>query len=173
MGIWSKVILLAAWALIAFVGDWPDWVDVTSAVLVVGVVAYLSFRERAGFSIEFVRGNLLYLFPGHALLLFGLSLSPQPPLTGWWAWAAINAGTVAFDVVAHGALSFTARKRLGMVLYAWVWGGVFVLVHQVVAAGGKLDAAGMAAFTAALGALGLAYVGLALYRLGKLQPLKS
>jgi len=171
LGIWSKVIMLVAWALIAFAGHWPLWVDVSTGVLVFVAIVYLIYRENKGFSVEFVPGNLLRLFPGHLLLLFGLSLAEAPPLAAWVVWAGILAGTFAFDTIVQSAIAFEVKKRLAMVFYGVVWGGIFLLIYQVVASGGKLEGSGMVIFIVVLVAAALAYVGLALYRFSKLQPL--
>lgn len=165
--------MLAAWALVAFVGHWPLWIDAGTGVLVLAAIVYLIYRENKGFAVEFVPGNLLRLVPGHLLLLFGVSLAKAPPVAAWGIWVGVLAGTVAFDVTVQSAVPFETKKRLAMVFYSAVWAGIFWLIHQVVQSGGKLQGAGMTAFTVALVAAGLAYVGLAVYRFSKLQPLNE
>jgi len=170
VGIWSNVLIVAVWVLIVFVGQPPLWVNVGTAALVVVVVSYLGYRQRRGFSNEFVRGNLLYLFPGHMLLLLGLSLTHAFRSRWWWAWLALVVSSLMFDAVAHRPWPFGTRKRAAMALYVVVWGAIFYLFHELVYFGGRFQAAGLNTFSVMLTLFGLAYIGLAVYRFTRLQP---
>lgn len=175
MGIWSKVLILAAWALAAFVGKdkWPLWVHILTGVVAVVSLAHLTYREQRGFAIEFVRGNLLYILPFQMIWVIALSITETTQYELWWLWSVILLGSILFDAVAHNGQSFDVRKRWLMVLYSIVWTAIFVIIHQVVLFGGRLDETGMTVFTVLLGASGLAYIGMALYRFSKLQPLNE
>lgn len=156
--------------LIVALGRFSLFERVGSALVVAVAVGYLVHRDRRGFRREFVRGNLLYLLPGHLALLLGLSVlvaGYRPYL--WWAWLVLVLGTLAFDAVAHSGWSFAAQKRAVMVLYALVWADAFFLIQRLIALGGKLDGAGLQTLSAALAVFGVAYIGLALYRFNKLQ----
>jgi len=175
MGIWSKVLILAAWALAAFVGQekWPILIHVITGLVAVVSLGYLIYREQRGFTIEFVRGNLLYILPFQMIWVLALAITETTRFELWWVWAIIMLGSVLFDIVAHSSQSFDLRKRLLMVLYSVIWTAIFIIIHQLVLLGDKLDATGMIVFTVLLSLSGLAYVGLALYRFIKLEPLKE
>jgi len=169
LGIWSKVAVLLLSGLVAAFGTFPLWARVGSVLVAVGGVAYLIYRERVGFRREFVKGNLLYLLPGHVALLLGLGMVGGASAL-WWAWLALIAATVAFDWNAHGPLGFEAQRRVAMALYALIWADVLFLIERLVRLGGELEGGGALALTAGIALFGVAYIGLALYRFGKLQP---
>jgi hypothetical protein len=170
LGIWSKVLIIASYALVAFVGNLPLWMNVASSVVVIVVVGYLLYRERKGFTVEFVRGNLLYLFTGHVLIFFGLALSGAVTVFLWVMWVVLMVSTMAFDWVAQQSWPFETKRMGVMVLYAVVWGTIFFLIQQLMGAGGRLDESGMVTATIIIALAGLAYIGLALYRFTKLEP---
>ncbi len=175
MGIWSKVLILAAWALAAFVGQdkWPIWIHIVTGVVAMLSLGYLIYREQKGFAIEFVRGNLLYILPFQMIWVLALSITDTTRFELWWVWTIIMLGSVVFDAVAHSGQSFDRRKQMLMVLYSVIWTAIFIIIHQLVLLGGRLDASGMVVFTVLLSLSGLAYVGLALYRFIKLEPLNK
>jgi len=170
LGIWNKVLILAAWGLILWISPWPLWINAATTACIAVIVYYLTYRERQGFKVEFVRGNLLYLMPGHVVLLFALSWIKQPVIALWWVWVALVAGTIAFDVTAQRAWPFEARRRAIVLLYVLVWSAIFFLLHQLIALGGNLDEGGWWALSWGLGLFGLAYIGLAVYRFSQLKP---
>lgn len=169
MGIWNKIAVVILSGLVATLGTFPLWARVGTVLVAAGATVYLIHRERAGFRREFVKGNLLYLLPGHVALLFGVSVAGGAPAL-WWAWLALIAATVAFDRAAHSALAFEAQKRVVMALYALIWADILFLIERLVRLGGKLEGGGALLLTAGVAVFGVAYIGLALYRFGKLHP---
>lgn len=170
MGIWNKVLILAVWGLMLWISPWPLWVNIATTVSIAVIVYYLTYRERRGFQVEFVKGNLLYLMPGHVMLLFALTWINQPVIALWWVWIALVAWTLAFDLAAHQGWPFPLKRATATLLYVLVWAAMFFLLHELVRLGAKLDEAGRWALSWGLGLFGLAYIGLAVYRFSKLKP---
>lgn len=173
LGIWSKVLIVALAGLIAAFGNLSLLGRIGTAMVGLIVVVYLSYRDHRGFKSEFVRGNLLYLVPGHLLLLFGLTTSKGYRSYWWWAWLLLIVATIAFDWIANSSLSFAVKKRAIMLLYILIWSDVFVLLHRWIIWGGKLDETGQFTFSLGLSIFGLAYIGMAVYRFTKLRPMKE
>ncbi len=95
------------------------------------------------------------LLPGHALLFLALGLAGSD--AGRWAWLAVPPLTVLLDL-AHG-------RSLAPALYAILWLDLFALLHQVVALGRDLGGLALVAWSGAMAALALLFVGSGVRRL--------
>lgn len=173
LGIWSKVAIAVLGGIALTVGylSWAERALVAASLAV--ALAYLSYRDHKGFEVEFVRGNLLYILPGQTLLLVGLATLKgyEPHLS--WIWAGVTLTLLGFDAVAHASWSFRRRKRAIMALYVLAWGGIFFLIQQLISRGGRLGPGGVRTATLILTGIGVAYIGLALYRFTQLNPARE
>lgn len=96
--------------------------------------------------------NVLPLLPVQLLLLFGISLLPQPDLLVW-TWTAIPAASVGYDAVSRRPVS-KARTSILTGLYCILWADVIFLLERWIALGKGLTGLTSIAAAVAFGVVG-------------------
>ena len=159
--IWTIPLLLAILGIVVLAGNLGLAANLLASVEALGYCGYLIARARASDGAPRPVSNLLPLFPGHLLLLLAIA-SIQVPDVLAYAWAAVPAATVLYDLIAWKRwLRAPVRASISAVLYAIIWADVFFLLERVIALTREWDET---ILIAVFGLVGCVFLGSGLYR---------
>jgi len=161
--VWSVPLLLAILGILLFVGNLSGHLRALVGIEVVLFSLYVLWRGRQ----EPGRGprvaKLLSLFPGHLLLLLGLSLLEEPDGLAV-IWLAIPILSVAYEEASSKMRAGRARTSILIGGYAILWAVLFALLERLIVIGRALDPRGEIIAASAIGLFGLLFIALGIYR---------
>jgi len=159
--IWTIPLLLALLGIVLLTGRLGLAARVVIAVETIGYCTYLIARSRGSEDAVRPVSNLIALFPGHLLLLLGISsLDAADGLA--FAWAVVPPATVLYDLLAwRGTVRTRIRASISAALYAIIWADLFFLLERLIARTREWNET---ILIAVFGLLGGVFVGLGVYR---------
>jgi hypothetical protein len=162
--IWAIPLVLAELGIVLFVGGLSPVLGAIAASETLLAAAYvLRSARRAPGRPPGPVSNVLSLFPGHLLLLLGISLLPNPD--GLAAlWAVVPIVSVGYDLAATHGPKGRARTSTLIGLYAILWAVLFTLLERVIAIGRGFERGEEAIAVVVLGAFGVLFISLGIYR---------
>jgi dipeptide/tripeptide permease len=167
------VLTIALGALVLVIGAFSLGQRIILGTAVLVFLGYKIYREQQGFRFELVKNNLLSLFPGHLLLLLGLSTlkdfyADSSLLLG--IWLAVLALTLGLDFLANALGGERWAVLTG--LYCLIFGGIFYLIRELLVRSEKLPNQSEL-ISLIVGIVGAIYLALAVYRFYRLRPAAS
>ena len=159
---WSYPFILALLGIVLFFGHlsraWQGAIGGES----VGFIAYLIARAHWHGESHAV-ANLISLFPGHLLLLFGIGALSPPPGLLLGLWMIIPAASVIYDVIG------IIRPRRGQTstlagIYCIIWADLFFLLERIINLGRGLSSGEELIVAAVFVGVGAPFLGIGVYR---------
>jgi len=161
--VWSIPLLLVLLGIVLFLGNLSATMSWIVGAEVVLVCVFLLWRSRQTPPSQRPVFNALALFPGHLLLLLGISLLATPD--GLAAlWTAIPLLSIAYDRASAGMQAGRARRSILIGQYAILWAVLFALLDRLIVLSRGLDGRGEIIVAAAIGVFGLTFLTLGIYR---------
>jgi hypothetical protein len=162
--VWAIPVMLAELGIVLFVGGLSPVVGAVAASETLIAAAYvLRKARRAPKRPPAPVSNVLSLFPGHLLLLLGISLLPNPDgLAG--LWAAVPVVSIGYELTATHVPKGRLRTSTLIGLYAILWAVLFALLERVIAIGRGFERGEEAIAAVVLGAFGVLFISLGIYR---------
>jgi len=170
LDILGRVLTIALGALVLALGSFSLAERVILGATILIFLGYKIVREQRGFRFELVKGNMLPLFPGHLLLLLGLTTMKSYTTELLGIWIAIVALTIGLDLFAN--LFGVERWALLAGIYCLIVGGVFYLIRELFVRSEKFSEQS-AVISLVIGIVGGLYLALAVYRFYRLRPATS
>jgi len=171
---WSYPLVLGLVGIVLYVGNLPLGLKAGIGVESLLFLGYLVYRVRRPAQVSRPVAKLLPLFPGHLLLLFALSLLPNPQTTLAVAWMVVPVATISYDIVGQWP---TQRERLRMSilvgLYCIIWADLFFLLERVIALGRNLSGNAEIIVVAVFGVVGIAFIFVGAYRHWRVANVKE
>ncbi len=150
MPVWSLPFLVLLLVMVLYFGNLTLVPAVVASLeTLVAVVYVLAMRNRPTGKLV---ANVLPLLPAQMLLLFGISLLPQPGVLAL-AWTVIPAASLTYDGVARRA-AFRVRTSILAGLYCILWADVIFLLERWIALGRGLTGSTSIAAAVAFGVVG-------------------
>ena len=161
--VWSIPLLLAMLGILLFIGHLSDVLRALAGAEVVFFCLYILWRSRHERARVPGMANLLSLFPGHLLLLFGISLIETPD--GLAAiWLVIPILSIAYEETGSRMSGGWVRTSILIGAYAILWAVLFALLERLIAVGRALDPRAEIIAASAIGVFGFLFIALGIYR---------
>jgi len=161
--VWSIPFLFVLLGLVFLVGGLPPIAMVVAAVETVIYSVYILLRSRLSRDREGTVANVLSLYPGHLLLLFAVSLVPDPARLAF-LWAIIPIASIGYDVVSLRVAAGRLRTSTLIGLYCIIWADLFYLLERVIAIKRGFERSGEVITAVVFGAVGILFISLGVYR---------
>ena len=159
---WSYPLILALLGIVLFVGRfsgaWRGAIGGESLLFVL----YLILRARLPNRDSPRVANVLSLFPGHLLLLFGIGSLSSPPSLLLLGWMGIPVFSILYDIV--GSARWERRASILTGLYCIIWADLFFLLERIISLGRGLSRGEELIVSAVFGVVGVAFLGIGAYR---------
>ena len=160
---WSIPLLLVILGILLLIGNLSATMSLVVGIEVVASCVYVLWRGRREPSASRAPANLLSLFPGHLLLLLGVSLLDAPD--GLVAvWLVLPILTIVYEEAGSRMRAGWARTSILVGGYAILWVVLFALLERLIAIGRALDLRGEIIAASAIGVFGLLFITLGIYR---------
>jgi len=161
--IWSIPLLFVILSLAFLVGEIPLLPGVVVVSETIAYSVYILLLSRRGIRRGTAVANLLSLYPGHLLLLFAISLVPNPT---WLIslWAMIPVASIGYDAVGRRAPGGRWRTSTSIGLYCIIWADLFYLLERVIAIKRGFERSEEVIAAVAFGAVGILFISLGVYR---------
>ncbi len=162
---WSYPLVLGLVGIVLYVGNLPLELKAGIGVESLLFLGYLAYRARRPAQASRPVAKLLPLFPGHLLLLFALSLLPNPQTPLAIAWTAVPIATICYDSIARWP-GPTHRLRMSLLvgLYCIIWVDLFFLLERVITLGRNVSGTAEIIVAAVFGVVGTAFIFVGAYR---------
>ena len=162
---WSYPLVLGLVGIVLYVGNLPLGLKAGIGVESLLFLGYLIYRARQPAQASRPVAKLLPLFPGHLLLLFALSLLPNPQTALAIAWTVVPIATICYDSIARWSTP-TQRLRMSLLvgLYCIIWADLFFLLERVIAFGKNVSGNVEIIVAAVFGLIGTAFIFVGVYR---------
>ena len=160
---WSIPLLLVILGILLLIGNLSLSVSLAVGAETVAFCVYILWRGRREPAASRAPANLLSLFPGHLLLLLGVSLLDTPD--GLAAvWLVLPILTIVYEEAGSRMRAGWARTSILIGGYAILWAVLFALLERLIAIGRALDPRGETIAASAIGVFGLLFITLGIYR---------
>ncbi|MFP4136500.1 MAG: hypothetical protein ACLFTO_05680 [Candidatus Acetothermia bacterium] len=131
---------------------------------ILSIVYLLWYRKRR---LEDPGDSMIGFLPGHFLLIFAFALKGSTNATIYAPWSVLILATLGYDLAINSSGNGNGIKLTTMFQYCIIWGVILFLFQSLIISGLELTGTGTLATRLGLGAGGIVWAGMGLFRINR------